>query len=384
MRVFVIIYEFPPVGGGGGRVAEDICRGLVMQGHQVFILTSHYKGLPYRETQDGFEIWRVPAMRRAAFKARFMDMLGYVFSGFWAGLLTILRWKPDVMHVHFAVPSGAVAWPLAVLTGIPYVLTAHLGDVPGGVPDKTTKWFRWVFPLTPPIWKRAAHICGVSAFTQALAKKSYDVDVQVIPNGVDLTLLDPGEISVGAPPRILFAGRFVTQKNPLQIVRALAALDELPWECVMVGDGTLRAEVETEIEHLGLSNRFTLTGWVTPAEVIEWFSKSDILFMPSLSEGLPVVGVQALAMGLAIVASRVGGFIDLVVPGENGYLLDARDETAGVAELRKLLSSPERLQAYRESSRRLAARFDIRGIVQAYEKAMLDAIRAGRTPEGES
>lgn len=160
MRILVLIYEFPPVGGGGGRVAEDICRGLAKRGHELVVLTSHYKGLPRLEPRDGMLIRRIPVGRRVPFKAHFLDMFGYVMIGFFAGLGIILRWKPDVMHVHFAVPSGALALPLAWLTGVPYVLTAHLGDVPGGVPDKTERWFRWIFPLTPPIWKRAAHVFG--------------------------------------------------------------------------------------------------------------------------------------------------------------------------------------------------------------------------------
>jgi len=383
MRVLVIIYEFPPVGGGGGRVAEDICRGLVRRGHDVHILTSHIKGLAHRENQDGMEITRVPVGRRTPFKAGFIDMLGYIISGIVPGLKLISQWKPDAMHVHFAVPSGALARLLSLVTGVPYLLTAHLGDVPGGVPDKTDRWFRWVFPFTPPIWKSAAKVCAVSEFTQQLAWKSYSVDAQVIPNGVDLAMLNPGEITVGKPPRLIFAGRFVSQKNPLQIVRTLAQLADLPWKCVMVGDGPLRPEMEAEIERHGLKDRFTLTGWVTPDDVIEWFQKSDILFMPSLSEGLPVVGVQALAMGLAIVASRIGGFIELVEPDQNGYLLDGYDDTMGVEELRKLISSPELLGQFCRKSRQLASRFDVEYIVDSYERELQSMIGSFKASEAD-
>ncbi len=374
MRILVLIYEFPPVGGGGGRVAEDICRGLAKRGHELLILTSHYKGLPYLERRDGMTIRRIPVGRRVPFKAHFVDMLGYVLVGFFAGVVNILRWKPDVMHVHFAVPSGALALPLAILTKVPYVLTAHLGDVPGGVPDKTERWFRWIFPLTPPIWKSASRVFGVSEFTRQLAKESYGIDGKVIPNGVDLELLNPGEIALNQPPLILFAGRFVTQKNPVQVVRALAGLRHLAWNCVMVGDGPLRAAVEAEIERQQLGERFTLTGWVTPDDVIEWFRQSDILFMPSLSEGLPVVGVQALAMGLAIIASRVGGFIDLVVPDRNGFLLDNHSQTTGVAALKGLLSEPQKLLAFRQFSRQHAHKFDITQIVEDYEEELLQIV----------
>lgn len=381
MRVLVLIYEFPPVGGGGGRVAEDICRGLAGRGHEVLVLTSHLDDFPREETRDGYEIVRVPVGRKLAYKASFIDMFGYILSGFGPGLRIIKHWKPDVMHVHFAVPSGALALPLSVLTRVPYLLTAHLGDVPGGVPDKTAGWFKWVFPLTPPIWKFASKVFGVSKFTRKLVQESYSLDARVIPNGVDLELLDPGEISVENPPRIIFAGRFVTQKNPIQVVRALAQLQDLPWQCVMVGDGPLREDIEQEIVANGLDDRFTLTGWIAPDEVIDWYAKSDILFMPSLSEGLPVVGVQALAMGLAIVASPVGGFIDLVEPGQNGFLLKEQGVLMGVASLRELLTTPELLIAFRRSSRQIASRFDIQYIVDSYEAEMLAVMQGESSSE---
>jgi glycosyltransferase involved in cell wall biosynthesis len=374
MRIFVVIYEFPPVGGGGGRVAEDICRGLVERGHDVMVMTAHLKGLPRRENRDGIEIVRIPSWRRSPFKAGLRAMFGYVVAGFIMGLKMVWSWKPDVIHVHFAVPSGAAGLPISLFTGVPYILTAHLGDIPGGVPDKTDRWFKWVYPFTPTIWKSAAQVCTVSAFSRDLALKSYDVNIDVVPNGVDLDLLNPGEIRIGSPPRLVFAGRFVNQKNPLQIIRTLGQLRDVPWKLVMVGDGPLRLEVENEIKVQQIEDRVTLTGWVSPDEVIDWFAKSDILFMPSLSEGLPVVGVQAAAMGVAIVAGRAGGFVDLVKPGENGYLLDSNTTGSGILEIRELITSPDKLLSFRKASCRVARRFDIKEIVNSYEQVLAASI----------
>jgi glycosyltransferase involved in cell wall biosynthesis len=100
----------------------------------------------------------------------------------------------------------------------------------------------------------------------------------------------------------------MAQKNPIQIVRTLAEVKELPWGCVILGDDPLMPEVQQEVADYGLQEHFTLPGWVTPEEVLAWFDKCDILFMPSLPEGIPVVDVQALAKGLALVSSKVGGF----------------------------------------------------------------------------
>lgn len=370
MKILVVIHEYPPVGGGGGKVAEDICRGLATRGHKVGVLTAHWGDLPRLEVRDGVQVWRIPSLRRWPYKGDMRAMLGYVLAALPAGLRLIRSWKPDVLHTHFAVPSGAVAYALSKISGLPYLLTTHLGDVPGGVPEKTDRWFRWIFLFTPPIWRSAAHVAAVSAFTRDLAWQHYRIQAEVIPNGVDTAHLDPGEIQVGQPPRILFAGRFMLQKNLLALVRILAQVRELPWTCTLVGDGPLRTEVEAEITRHGLQERITLTGWVSPDQVTVYMRQSDILFMPSLSEGMPVVGVQALSMGLALVVSRVGGFADMVQDGQNGYLIPPEDETGFAQTLCSLLTSPQKLLAMRHASRRMAQRFDLEHIVSAYERIL--------------
>jgi len=377
MRILVLIHEYPPVGGGGGRVAEDLCCGFAAAGHEVQVLTAWCAGLPYQEEAAGgrVRIRRLVSGRRWPYRADLRAMAGFVWAAFWAGWQTIRRWKPDVIHVHFAVPAGPVAWALHLVSGVPYVMTVHLGDVRGGVPEKTDKWFRWIFPFTPPVWRGAARVAAVSEHTRQLAQRDYDVPVQVIPNGVDLNLLQPGALAVNDPPQVVFAGRFMPQKNPVELVRILGRVQDLPWRCAMLGDGPLRAEVEAEIARLGLGERFDLPGWLKPEEVIERYRHSDLMFMPSLSEGLPVVGVQAMAMGLALVLSRVGGCVDLVQPGENGALLAPEDADGFERALRELLGDRQRLYAARCASRRLAQRFDLNTVVESYHQIFSQVVK---------
>ena len=291
----------------------------------------------------------------------------YILAAVRFGVPLIHRWRPDLIHVHFAVPAGAAGWILSRLTGVPYVLTAHLGDIPGGVPEKTGKWFRWVFPFTKPIWRDAASVVTVSEFTRSLIRQNYKIDPIVIPNGINLEMVNPGRWLVHQPPVVIFAGRFMPQKNLVQLVEVLAMVQDLPWQCIMLGDGPLLGEVKRVIALHNMNERFSIPGWVTTQEVLEYFAHSDLLFMPSLSEGLPVVGLQALAMGLAIVASTAGGNVDLVKPGYNGFLADSGDRQALSGALRSLLSDRNALQKARQASRDLSDRFDIKTVVDRYE-----------------
>ncbi len=370
MRILVLIHEYPPIGGGGGKVAEDICEGLVKLGHEVCVITAHLKGLPFEEKRSGVRVIRIRSGRKFAYSASFSSMFLYIFFGFWRGLSEIRSWRPDIIHVHFAVPAGVLGWWLSVATQTPYILTAHLGDVPGGVPEKTDKWFRWIAPFTPPIWNRAKCAIAVSEFTKNLAQKHYPCSVRVIHNGVSTKEFDPGEICIQEMMNLLFVGRIVPQKNPMQVIRTLSEVDDLNWRCVIVGDGPLKREMENETKRLGLSDRVAFTGWVSPEQVHTWFSKSDILFMPSLSEGLPVVGVQALSMGLAFVVGKVGGFIDLVEDGKNGFLHLPEDSNKFADSIRTLLENKSKLLEFRQMSRKKASAFDLDRIIIDYEKIL--------------
>ena len=378
MRILVLNHEFPPIGGGGGRAAEDICRGLARRGHAVKVLTSHLKGLPREEQRDGYHIVRIPALRTQPYRASFASMAAYVLAGLWAGYRFIRIFHPHVIHVHFAVPAGALAWILSLLSRTPYMLTVHLGDVPEGVAEKTAGWFRWVYPFTRVIWRKASRVAAVSEFTRTLALKKYDGDIQVIPNGVDTDALRPERVCLNKPPRIIFAGRFMTQKNPLQVVHTLYELRDLPWQCVMIGDGPLLEDVKRAASEFDLRERLLFTGWLGGTDVLNWFDTSDILFMPSLAEGLPVVGVEALSKGLAIVASEVGGFVDLVENNKNGYLIHQGDTQKFALPLRALLSNEARLLSFRNASLEKAKAFDIHRIVEQYEQIFQKIIENSR------
>lgn len=366
MKVLLLTHEFPPVGGGGGRVALDIASGLSARGFETRVLTAHFANLPKEESRDGLQIYRVGNKRREAFRATFADMAYYNWAAVIHGLKLIRTWRPDVIHAHFAVPAGAAAFVLSQLTGIPYILTTHLGDVPGAVPEKTENWFKWIYALTPFIWRKALKVVASSSFTRKLALQHYPVEIRVIPSAVDLSALPTHQPSEGAP-RIIFAARFVMQKNPEHLVEALGALKDYPWVCTMIGDGPLLEPVSKAVAANGLSERFSFPGWVLPADLLNCFAQSDILVMPSRSEGLSVVGVQSLGMGLAMVLSDVGGNSDLVQNGENGFLFPTGDVEALKAALKQLLENRGLLQTAQTKSRELAQVFDLPNVIKQYE-----------------
>ena len=229
MRILVLNYEFPPVGGGGGRIAADFCRYLAAFGHEVQVHTSGHASLPAREIRDGYTIIRSFALRQRLHTCTVPEMAAYLSLTLVPTLKHVYTFKPDVIHVHFAVPTGVLAWLIHRITGIPYVLSVYLGDVPGGVPEQTDHLFKWLKPLTTPIWKAAAAVIAPATHIRRLALEHYGLAAAIIPNGIDLAAAVASPAVPSDPVRLIFAGRLSIQKNPLFLLEALSRLKQLPW-----------------------------------------------------------------------------------------------------------------------------------------------------------
>lgn len=370
LRILCLNYEYPPIGGGGGRACAAICEALAARGHHVHVLTTGMPHLPKSQESGGVRIIRNFAFRQREDTCSVVEMAAYVGCSMIPVIAHILRWKPDVIHAHFAVPTGALAWAASILTRTPYVLTAHLGDVPGGVPEQTDRLFRWVGPFTRPIWAGADGLTAVSGFVARLAENAYHRKPVVIPNGIALDPRPP--LEPHANPKMIMLGRLSIQKNPLLAIQALAKIEHLPWHLDIIGDGPLRAEVESAIQTAGLGQKITLHGWLEADQVHATMIGSDILLMPSLSEGMPVAAVEALNHGLAIVSGPIDGMRDVLRDNINGRMLELTPD-AFASGVEELLSDPEQLLRMRKASAEMAPSFDILDTAARYESVLIDA-----------
>jgi glycosyltransferase involved in cell wall biosynthesis len=373
MRVLVLCYEYPPVGGGGGRVAAAVARGLAAKGCEVKVVTAGMGHLPRREVVDGVEVLRPRSFRRREDTCSVPEMAMYLATAFFPAVALCRRWRPDVVHAHFVVPTGALAWALRLATGVPYVLTAHLGDVPGGVPEQTDRLFRVLGPFIRPVWRGASAVTAVSGFVAGLARAVPGVAPRVVLNGIPMDGR-ASRVEVGQPVRIVMLGRLSVQKNPLLALRALAGIVDLDWRFEVIGEGPLGGEMRKLA--VGLEERVEFRGWLDAAEVSERLAASDILLMTSTSEGMPMAAIEALRHGLAIVGSRIGGLGDVIEDGVNGCFCDLEAGDFGAA-LRALISDRGRLQAYREASLRKAEAFNLPDRVDDYEDVLRGVMERG-------
>src|SRR5205823_13279396 len=123
MRILLLNYEFPPLGGGAATAASQIARNLAKRGGEVVVLTSHFKGLAHKERRDGYTIYRVNAMRRHIDRCSMPEMGGYILGSALPALRLASSFRPDLMHVFFGMPTGPVGLLVSKLKHIPYLLS---------------------------------------------------------------------------------------------------------------------------------------------------------------------------------------------------------------------------------------------------------------------
>jgi glycosyltransferase involved in cell wall biosynthesis len=180
----------------------------------------------------------------------------------------------------------------------------------------------------------------------------------VIPNAVDVDAI-PQARRDGDPPLVVAVGRLAEPKDALTLVRALAAVPGRAFGALLVGDGPDRPAVEAEVRRLGLRDVLTLTG--TRDDVPALLAQADVFALSSRSEGAPLSILEAMAAGLPVVASRVGGVPELVVDGETGLLVPPGDPAALAAALGRLVADAGLRDRLGAAGRQRAQRcFDVR------------------------
>jgi glycosyltransferase involved in cell wall biosynthesis len=259
----------------------------------------------------------------------------------------------DVIYAHYLFPTGAVAALAGSARRTPWVVTAHGGDV-------RNLGRRSIALASAPGIRRAAAIIAVSRHLAGDLRASGIrlPPVHVINMGVDTDLFRPADrraarARLGLPadePLVLAVGGLTPRKNPLGLLRAVAELrGEIPGiRVALVGDGPLAGEVDAEARRLGLAGRLHRPGAVPHDRVPLWMAAADALAMVSTIEPLGQVALEALASGRPVVATRVGGAVEIVPEDGAGRHVDPGrpGEIAGaLAELIRAGVSPETCRA---------------------------------------
>lgn len=361
MRILTLCYEFPPLGGGGSRVAHGLARELVRLGHQVDVITMGRPHLPPLRDEDGVQVHRVRCLRRADPVCTGPEAFTYLLAALPKALELTRRHRYDLNHTHFIFPDGVIAWVLWRTRRLPYVITAHGSDVPGFNPHRLQRAHQVLAPAWRAVVRDAAQLVSPSETLRALILRQRGAPEPVlIPNGVDPNRFRPSPHDT----RILVVSKLFERKG-IQLL--LHALEGVPLDSpvAVVGDGPHLPALQALAAQTGVPTKFW--GWLDNAspELTALYQESGIFVLPSQSENFPVVLLEAMAAGLAIVTTRGTGCAEVV--GDTAILVPPNDVTALREALRRLLGDPAlRASLGAAARRRLVEHFGWPVVAQRY------------------
>ena len=261
------------------------------------------------------------------------------------------------VHVNMAerlsvVRKGAVI-VLSRVLGIPVVLHLHAAELHHSyprLPGPLQAMTRWVFslPASCVVLGTAAQRFVVDELRVPSSK------VEIVFNGVPAPTAARRLVKENAVRRLLFVGNLSERKGVTDLLKALSSpsFEDLTLELVLAGDGDIRG-YQDKANALGLEKKVRFTGWVGQGEVAELMAQADVLVLPSYDEGLPLVILEALGNGVAVVCTPVGEIPSVLQHGVTACFVEPGDVNGLAAALQGLLRRPELIQTLEENGKAL-------------------------------
>lgn len=343
MRVLMLNYEYPPLGGGAANATCYMAKELSRTGWEVVVLTAGIRAAPAVEHDGGVEIHRVASWRRGPHEAGLLGAATYLIFA-WFRLRRLLRDREfDLAHFYFALPTGLLSFCWRSMTNRPYIVSLRGSDVPNYDGDSIVlRAFHWLLLRTNRrILRGARAVVANSHALRELALESFpDQRIEVITNGVcpDAFRPEPTPHS-GEIVAAICVARAIKRKGVERALEALALAESSSLRLHVVGVGPRLRKMQALARALGIADRVVFRGHLQGAELARAYRDADILLLPSVSESFSMALLEGMASGLPVVATCVGGTPELVTEGENGLLVPHNDARALADALDRLAAS---------------------------------------------
>ena len=357
-----------------GSFVFDEAKMLVKKGFEVHVVTQHNQGIPYEELMDGIHVHRFKWLEPKEFKALVhftglidnFRLITYVISLFLNLMWVIKKYKINVIHSHSVIPTGFIGVIVAKIMGRPVFVTAHGMDI-NNFEEKT--FFKRLIQFS-------LNNCNKTiAVSKNLALKMISFGVTedkiiILRNAVDTNRFKPTNNQKireiyninNKDILILFVGYLDTFKGIFELINAFYKIqhDNKNVKLMIVGTGPKEHEIKDKVIKMNLKNSITFTGNLKPEEIPDYYPAADIFALPSHTEGLPLVVLEAMSCGLPIIASNVGGIPEVVNEGKNGFLISPKNEEILTEKLRILIKNTQlRKQFAKKSAEIIENEFDI-------------------------
>ena len=348
MKVLILNYEFPPLGGGGGSFSRDLALELAKD-NEVDVLTSHFKGLMKEERIGGVNIFRVPVLgRNSLYYATLASLISFPVPAIIKGLKLCKEKNYDIINTHFAVPTGPAGAVLSRKTGVPNVLSIHGSDIYNPAsktsPHKSSFFTSGVrFSLN-----NTKRIIANSSYIKECAERLYSPlqKIDVIPLGMPEVKFTPASREELLLHKnkfyVISIGRMTKIKGYEYLLKAIALVDSPEVELLLIGDGTERSNLEKLSQELGIKKKVKFLGWVRDEKKYQYLAASNAYVMSSIHEGFGMVLLEAMQAGVPIISTSTGGQRDIIKDEKNGILIPPEDPEAIAEAIKKIASTPHK------------------------------------------
>ena len=374
LKVLMVNYEFPPIGGGGGTTTRFLAKYMTKLGVNVNVVTAR----PIRENHidhpDGFRIYYVGPMKNKLSGTHVPELARYALTLMYYSGDVIGKTSPHLLHCFFTIPSGIFGLFSKKKYKVPYIVSTLGADVPGfNIGDwRLDVYHTFTKPLSKSIWDNASYVIANSNSLKATCKKFFPAkEIFTITNGIDTELFyphpdknhNPGEV------QLLFVSRLMLQKGVDTLIKTCHILNERGiknFKLTVVGEGYLKKMMFSLIDKYKLKDKINFLGWKDLEELPDIYRNADIFILPSVMEGMSSVCLQAMASGLPIVTSRVKGFEEILEENINGLYAEYNDAEEFADALEKLIKSPELREKLSKGSYEKSKEFSWQRIAEKY------------------
>jgi len=372
MRICIVCPVYHTGLGGIGRQAVNLSEELHKRGINLFVITRKLKGVPsFSSEVESVKIWAFrPTIYRIEAKTISNLLTSISFSLNLLSTLIKKRKEYDLVHFHGASIPLLITIPFLKFLKkkvISKISSAKLGIEAGSF------YGRYGF-----LGKIFIHILrNVDAFVaiseeikDGLLTDGYEQSrIYRIPNFVDISIFYPERKKETTDKTVIFAGALDKRKGADILLEAWKDVSKTfsHGYLIILGNGHMKASLKMKAEDLGISNRVTFAGQVN--NIPDYFRKADLYVLPSLQEGLPNSLLEAMACGLPVITSRIGGVVDIVEDGKSGILVEPGDISGLASAMVRLLKDAESRQRLgAEARKRIVEGFLIDRIADEYIK----------------
>jgi glycosyltransferase involved in cell wall biosynthesis len=300
----------------------------------------------------------------------------YILLGTWQLFWVCRKEKPDLLQIHWPFPHGLMALPASKLLGIPMIFTFYGAELM--LANKfgfVANILRWLVPKT-------SGVTAISSFTEGLVRQLYSGPVSIIPYGLTIEAKPAKTHQPGEVPKLLFVGRLDERKGLRYLLTALPlVLAKQPINLRVVGKGILEEELKAQCKAMNLDAVVDFLGFVSKEELADEYACCDVFVLPAIvdskgdTEGLGIVMIEALAHQKPVVASAVGGIVDVIHSGTTGLLVPEKDPSALAEAILSLLANPTQAEALgREGLKDVQTRFSWDCIVPQWQNVFAAAL----------